>query len=263
MKILIPKIGTKLTLNQPWTFKLTDERRNEKFWLDAHGEPKKNVYYYDPNDYYRGPTSPTPTATLTAKGFRPADPIDTTIPAGTVLYIETFHIQKGHEPKIAFRIKRENKTKAPVGKFLATIDDVNKMEVESELISKYPNGRFMIRIGEGVDRNKYRCTCGHYYDCKCGHPQYIDRILIWDSDPDSGSRYGKRTSVKHRTDTAGLDEFTSKGYFYRHESDYTKSFDNLTTFLTWAAKKGCTQTHIDTFIKQYDPLRIEWEKSKA
>lgn len=263
MKLLIPKIGTRIVLTKPWTFKLSDERRNENFWLSCHGEPKKKIYYYDPNNYYNGTSSPIPTAVCTRQGQSAADAIDTVVPAGTALFIESFHIQKGHEPKITFRIKKENKTKIGTGKFLATIDDINKMEVEAHFVSKYPNGRFVLRISEGVDRHKYQCTCSSgWRNCTCNHPHYTDKILVWDSDPESASRNGKHTAIRHRTDTAGLDEFTSKGYF-RSSSEYSKTFDNLQACLNWASKKGFTQTHIDAFLKQYDPLRVEWEKSKA
>lgn len=261
MKLFIPKIGTRLVLLKPWTFKMLDCYRNEIFWKSIHGAPTKKVYYYGYSGGYH--TSATQSPSTPDKGTSPADPIDTTIPKGTVLFVESFHIQKGHEPQIALRIKKENITKIPSGKFVASIEDINKMEVEQEFILKYPNGRFTLSIGKGVDRETYKCKCGNYWECSCGLPKYVDHFLCWESDPD-GSRYTKKSaSVQHRTDTAGVDDI-KKGYVsYRNRADYTKHFDTMEALLGWAKKKCFTDAHIDEFIKRQDEERIEWEKTKA
>jgi len=268
MKMLIPKIGTRVVLTQPWTFKLEDNYRNETFWKDCHGEPKKQIYYYGYGPGATGPTSnyqtsPTPTAICTTVTHSAAIPIDTTIPAGTVLYVESYHIQKGHTPQLSLRIKKENKTKIPNGKFLAPVDDINKMEVEASFAPKYPHGRFTLRMTEGIDRTNCKCRV---YPCSCGLPRFTEHILSWDSDPDAGYRTSKQASCYHTTDTAGLDRIADRGFSHRYSSSrdgYCKHFDSIQTCLNWAQKKGFTQSHVDAFIKAYDPKRIEWEKSKV
>jgi len=261
MKLFIPKIGTRIVLKNNWKFKLQDESRNESFWLSLHGEPAKKIYYYGYSGGYH--TSPTPTATCKDQGKGPANPIDTTIPKGTVMFVESFHIQKGHEPRLALRIKKGNPTKIATGKFVANIEDINRMDVEEDFVEKYPNGRFTVRITNGIDREKYRCNC-HKYPCVCGFPRYQDNILTWVSDPDASRNSIKRAGIKHRTDSTGLDELKSGGFaWYDNRSDYNKHFENIQDCLTWAGKKNFTKSHIDAFVKAYEPERLDWQKSKA
>ncbi len=266
MKLFIPKIGTRLVLKSDWKFKLHDERRNENFWHSLHGEPAKKIYYYGYSYYgYSGGyhTSPTPTATAKDQGKGPADPIDTVVPKGTVLFVESFHIQKGHIPSIALRIKKGNPTKISTGKFTADIEDINQMEVDSEFVEKYPHGCFTIRVGTGVDREAYKCKC-HQWPCACGFPPYTDHTISWEADPDASRHNRRRAGVVHRTDTAGLDETKPGGFsYYSRQSDYTKHFDNIQECLLWAGKKCFTKSHIDAFVKAYEPERLAWEQSKA
>jgi len=259
MKLFIPKIGTRIVLTKDWKFKLRDESRNESFWLSLHGEPAKKIYYYGYSGGYH--TSPTPTPTCKDQGKGPADPIDTTIPKGTVLFVESFHIQKGHEPRLALRIKKGNPTKITTGKFVANIEDINRMDVEEDFVEKYPHGRFTIRINTGIDRDNCKC---HRYPCICGMPTYTDHIITWESDPDASRHTALRVGIKHRTDTAGLDETKPGGFsYYCRQSDYTKHFENINDCLMWAGKKGFTKSHIDAFVKVYEPERLVWEQSKA
>lgn len=261
MKLLIPKIGTRIVLTQPWTFKLQDSYRNDTFWRLCHGEPKKKTFYYGytASGYQ---TSPTPTTECPTKTSGAADPIDTTIPVGTVLFVESFHIQKGHTPQLSLRIKKDNKTRIPNGKFQASIDDINKMDVDATYMEKYPNGRFGLRISTGVDRSGNKCKCRNY-PCSCGLPVFTDNCLTWESDPDAPWTTIKRADVVHTTDTAGLDKISNRGMSNRSSHEYSKYFDNLQECLNWAAKKGFRQSHVDEFIKKYDEKRIEWEKSKV
>jgi len=261
MKLLIPKIGTRLVLSKPWTFKLTDEYRNETFWLKVHGEPNRATYYYG----YSGGchcTSPTPTATATSKGHQPADPIDTTFPEGTSLFIESFHIQKGHEPKIALRTKKEEKSSVPSGKFLVHVNDLNKMEIENEIHHKYPLGRFTIQIADNfIDRHNCKC---HAYPCHCNPPKCLDRFLLWNPNPDGSEKHKMNAKIRHRIDSAGLDVIEKDIWpNYEYRNSYCKHFGRIETLMAWAGKKGFTNAHVSAFIKLYEEKRLDWEKSKA
>jgi len=260
MNVFIPKIGTRLVLSKPWTFKLQDTYKNKKFWVSFHGTPTPQIYYAG----YMGGNGSYTTSDTPFIGGQPCNktlpPIDTTIPKGTVMYVDSFHIQKGHEPCLSLRIMKDDFPKA-YGKFMALISEVNKMEIESECLEKYPNGRFSLHIKIGVDRNM--CTCKRY-PCLCHPPQYTDKFLCWESECNSSRSNLKTTAIKHRTNTAGLDEIKVEHIGGRsNKKNYTKYFDNIEDLLNLARKKCCSDAHINEFIKNYDEQRIAWETSKA
>lgn len=58
--VTIPKLGTVITLVEPWTFALWGERRNHDFWVQMHGK--------DESKYVFATTSSPTSRTLTAGG---------------------------------------------------------------------------------------------------------------------------------------------------------------------------------------------------
>jgi hypothetical protein len=257
MKLFIPALGSKFVLTKPWTFNLHDEYRNTKFWKALHGEADKEVFYYG----YGGKgyhTSPVPTATATTKAFKPAKPILTTFPKGTVLWLERIYIRKGAGDfdSMSFRITKGGPV--PAGRFWVKLEDINgKLDVVAELIDKYPNGKFSIQIEEGT---KYMCRC-RGGGCQCDRttwPKFKNEYLIWVSNP-NGSRHGGRVaSVEHSIDSTGKDDITVENYANGRPRDgYEKSFDNMEDLLTWAQKKNLTRPHIDTFIARYEEKKAQ------
>ena len=169
MKLFIPKLGTKITLLKPWTFKLEDEHRNEKFFDAIHGEDKRTIAYYGYGPSYQ--TNPTPTAVCrTPFVLKRADPTPTTLPKGTELFIERIYIRKGAGKfdSMTFRILKGGPV--PAGRFWVNISEINgKMEIETEYVEKYPNGKFTLQISEGVVHSR-SCGYGSFSSCSC--PKY-------------------------------------------------------------------------------------------
>ncbi len=114
MNIFIPKIGTQLLLNEPWTFKLYDEYRNYDYWTAVHGTPpeRKNECR-GTNDWYR-------------KYAEESDPIFTTLPKGTILSVDRIYIRKGNKEydSVSFRVLKGSP--GPTGRFWAKLDEVNE-----------------------------------------------------------------------------------------------------------------------------------------
>jgi hypothetical protein len=113
MNIFIPTIGTKLLLNEPWTFTLHDEYRNYDFWVAVHGIPPKRdskngglwmKYAYNENLN---------------------KPIPTTLPKGTILSVDRIYIRKGNKDydSVSFRVLKGSPI--PTGRFWAKLDEIN------------------------------------------------------------------------------------------------------------------------------------------
>ena len=105
MNIFIPALGTKLKLNQPWSFTLYDETRNRAFWPQVnHGQgPLPGVNRWQSST---GQTLPV------------------TLPPGTILQVDRIYIRKGNSnfDSVSFRIPKGGGLS---GRFWAKLDDVN------------------------------------------------------------------------------------------------------------------------------------------
>lgn len=267
MKIFIPKLGTKLTLSKAWTFNLHDERRNEAFWLAVHGKPVRETFYYGYNGGYH--TSPVKTATATSTAHKPAKPMKTTLPKGTVLLIERIYIRKNASEfdSITFRITKGGSV--PAGRFWVKTEDINnKLDAETEIIEKYPNGKFTLNVIEGTS---YRCKLcnkpegygshiGHSSYCQCStpsHPKFRTNVLGWLSKPESRWS-GRVATVVHETDVEGKDDLKIEtNRTYNSSDGYSKVFDSMDECLKWAAKKNFTQAHIAMFIARYEEKKAQ------
>ena len=204
----------------------------------------------------------SPWATKLSSSSSSSSVSNTTFPQGTVICVESYHIQKGHTPRIAIRIAKDNSTNIPSGRFIVTVDEINKMEVESEITNKYPKGRFSMYMSSGIEPYyTRRCQCTSSRSCLCQPTNYKQNVLSWTSDADSAEKY--RAILKHKTDTKGLDEITIGKYCRVGGCSYSRHFESVESLLNWAQKKGFSNLHIDAFIKEYDIQRIAWEQSKA
>ena len=274
MKLFIPIIGTKLVLLKPWKFQLYDEYRNEKFWFQLHGKPiRKSFYYgYNTGGYH---TSPTPTATATQQSFEKADPITTIFPKGTVLFIERIYIRKGASDfdSVSFKILKGGPV--PAGRFWAKLKDINgNMDADTEIVNKYPDGKFSLNVIEGNTYNCKNCnkpkpyssSIGHPSFCNCitpFHPKYRTNVLTWMSNPEGSHwQHGKVASMTHETDETGLDNITTERRRYNSSDGYSKSFTNFQEFLDWANKKKFTDSHIHAFLTLYEEKKAEWLKER-
>lgn len=150
MRMFIPEIGTRLTLEDAWTFTLHREHRNETIWdklraADPAPFERMDVEVrnaYDLLDEYRNrPISRDPaTRERNEEQFRAQiaylsdiEKIDVTLPAGTEITIDRIYIRKGISDysSVTFNL---NKTDHPVldvkgrKRFWAKLDDVNRIE---------------------------------------------------------------------------------------------------------------------------------------
>ena len=119
MRLLVPTIGTEMTLDAPWTFTLYQERRNQKF----------------ANNNFGLGWSAYPGWTL-AKRNEPLTK-EITLPAGTILKVARIYVRSTtadfrNFDSVTFNVVRPKgkagKT-ALKGRFWAKLADVNSMEV--------------------------------------------------------------------------------------------------------------------------------------
>lgn len=275
MKIFIPKLGTKLTLSKAWAFNLHDERRNEAFWLAVHGKPAREQYYYGYHNGYH--TSPVKTATAKDLGHKPAKPMKTTLPKGTVLTIERIYIRNGASDfdSITFRITKGGTV--PAGRFWVKTEDINnKLDAESEIIEKYPHGKFYLNIIEGTPwqcescrkspapASHVGCRSPHYCDCSSpAHHHFKNYVLGWISKPGASFGGGRKATVVHETNVVGKDELKIEtGRTYNSTDGYSKYFTTLDDCLKWATKKNFTKAHIEMFIAKYEEKKAQAETDK-
>jgi hypothetical protein len=109
MNIFIPTIGTRLILNEPWTFTLHDEYRNWDFWTKYVGEVVNKQ-----------------TERWMSWSSRGNKPVPVTLPTGTVLSVDRIYIRKGSKDfdSVTFRIIK-SPTQKPA-RFWVKLADVNK-----------------------------------------------------------------------------------------------------------------------------------------
>lgn len=124
MQLFIPTIGTHLCLTDDWTFKLHQESRNfavRQALLGADTIIPADCWYH-PEKYARG-----------------SEPLDMTLPAGTIITVDRIYIRKaiGDFDSVTFFIKncpdprfasKKNKgTFKGSARFWAKLDDVNNI----------------------------------------------------------------------------------------------------------------------------------------
>jgi hypothetical protein len=125
--VLIPTVGSRITLTQDWTFTLIGEYRNQKFYVQMHGEQPRGFWKHDGPARYQH-TQPYVEAT-------------TTLPAGSVLRVDRIYVKKGigEFDSVTFiceampksePTQREPWTKSKtkiVGRFWAPLNQVNEI----------------------------------------------------------------------------------------------------------------------------------------
>jgi hypothetical protein len=120
MRLLIPTIGTEMTLDVPWTFTLYQERRNQKFANDNFGLGWMAYPTWNRDNRRDEPLTK-----------------EITLPAGTILKVARIYVRSTtadfrNFDSVTFNVVRPKgkagKT-ALKGRFWAKLADVNSMEV--------------------------------------------------------------------------------------------------------------------------------------
>jgi hypothetical protein len=113
MRLFIPTIGTKITLFEPWDFRLFLEYRNKKVW-----EIVTNTNLRPYEEY----------ASMSGRNRK----IQVHLPKDTVLVVDRIYIrQKASDyDSVSFRISSCPIKKLEKKRFWAKLDDVNQMEIE-------------------------------------------------------------------------------------------------------------------------------------
>jgi hypothetical protein len=132
MRLLIPTIGTVLTLTKPWTFRLHEESRNTKF----ANQPLLDLDYksWPGGQHLPDPNNPGKTKWVqnTAKAQ------DITLPKGTKLKVSRIYIRNGGKDmkdydSVTFycnsHIKGKKGKLVIKGRFWAKLLDVNSMDI--------------------------------------------------------------------------------------------------------------------------------------
>lgn len=268
MKLFIPTIGTRLVLAEPWTFHLHDEYRNEKFYKAFHGEIKRtNEHWSD----CRGNSSPVETPTHWHKTHDKPQPIETTLPKGSVIEVDRLYLRKGAGEFDSLTFRLISGVPKVKGRFWAKLNEVNNIEVdETRKEIKWPNGRFVVSIHERQEnRASQNCRCGYHHEqyvfvancpkeCICDQTQWPRQIthgLHWQQFPEkTGSRKGVTVNrVTHSiASIAGiLDTIEVKKYYscsggYHHY--YRKDLVSIEELVIWAKRKEFTLEHVTAFM---------------
>lgn len=126
--MLIPTLGSRITLTEDWTFTLHGERRNTKFWIKMLGLPTEftSEVEFD-NSIWR----------------QPPRQVEMTLPAGTVLRVDRIFIRQGMDDFdsvtfVAEKIPKSNAeperrhfakkgTPKVIGRFWAPLNEVNRI----------------------------------------------------------------------------------------------------------------------------------------
>jgi len=150
MRLFIPEIGTRLTLEEPWTFTLHKEHRNDTIWeklraaypdafaaIDAEMTEARELML----EYRSRPISRDPaTDERNMEQFRAQlehmqgiEKIDVTLPAGTELTIDRLYIRKGISDysSVSFNLNKTDHEALNVKgrkRFWAKLEDVNRLE---------------------------------------------------------------------------------------------------------------------------------------
>ena len=134
MRLLIPTIGTVLTLTKDWTFRLHEERRNQKF----ANQPLLNLDYswWPGGQHVPDPTPQLPRRTKWVENKGKAQ--DITLPAGTKLKVARIYIRNGGKDMKSYDsvtftcngdIKGKKGKTVLKGRFWAKLIDVNSMDI--------------------------------------------------------------------------------------------------------------------------------------
>ena len=115
-RVIIPTIGSLLTLTEDWIFNLELEHRNLNFWKKIHPDIPTKKYYAHIYDGSRDGT------------FGP-DNIATMLPAGTHLKIARIYIRQGSQEfdSVTFTLVKHPASKKLKGRFWAKLGDVNRI----------------------------------------------------------------------------------------------------------------------------------------
>jgi hypothetical protein len=130
MRLFVPACGDRLTLTEPWTFRLFLEQRNIKFATTRK--------FYEGDTTWRG---------VFDNATRSYRQIEVTLPAGTILecdrvYIRTFNksrVQEGDDyDSITWKVIDAKKGKPEMhGRFWTKLSDANEIEFELVEDSRY------------------------------------------------------------------------------------------------------------------------------
>lgn len=125
MNLFIPEIATKITLAEPWTFKLIPEDRNDTFIstvMESHAFDLRHVKKSQRRDYWYE-----------------YEPFDLTLPVGFSLSVARIYVRVGQKEysSVSFTVakglvysEKQQKTVSIKGRFWAKLEDVNKMIIE-------------------------------------------------------------------------------------------------------------------------------------
>ena len=157
-KMLIPELGTEITLAEDWTFELFWEHRNTKFWEiltdlnmidennfvptatvnNGYGFTKNKILkkYYE--KYFKLIYDNQLRKTVPAQGVYFCYKL--TIPKGSILIIDRIYIRKGCEgySSVTFRTKKlpfKNMKRKP--RFWAKLQDVNNIVYDENALSQF------------------------------------------------------------------------------------------------------------------------------
>jgi hypothetical protein len=132
MRLLIPTIGTVLTLTKPWTFRLHEERRNQKF----ANQPLLDLDY---SSWPGGQHLPDPDKPGRTKWVENTDKAqDITLPKGTTLKVARIYIRNGGKDMKSYdsvtftcngNVKGKKGKTVHKGRFWAKLLDVNSMDI--------------------------------------------------------------------------------------------------------------------------------------
>ena len=152
MRMFIPEIGTRFTLEEDWTFTLHKERRNDTVWdklrvafpdaftrIDAEMTEARELWL----EYRSRPISRDPGARernleqLRAhyENMQSIEKFDLTLPAGTQLTVDRLYIRKGISDysSVSFNLNATRHEALDVKgrkRFWAKLEDINRIEYE-------------------------------------------------------------------------------------------------------------------------------------
>ncbi len=146
-RLLIPTIGSRLTLTEDWSFPLHRERRNNKMWewlLDGRAElhPYYRYSYPTPDKAQEvNPFADIPEVerVFSHKGYQDVDlynyVYNVTLPAGTILTVDRIYLKKGigDYDSITFRISHYPPDKKVKKRFWVKLKDANAIVGEWDM----------------------------------------------------------------------------------------------------------------------------------
>lgn len=114
MNLWIPKLGTKIVLTKPWTFKLYSEARNRSLWELLNNNPLPTRPWGIPFNKYSTPT------------------VKRTLDPDTVLTFDRIYIRKNQafHDSVTFKAAVCHLGVYHKVRFWVTLEDANKIEFE-------------------------------------------------------------------------------------------------------------------------------------